>query len=638
MRIFGSLCPVAATAAVLSILGHTATALSAAEWRKQAIYQVMTDRFARTDLSTTARCDTGEQVYCGGTWRGLISKLDYIQGMGFTAVWISPVVKQVDGVTRDGSSYHGYWARDIWSLNPAFGSPADLIALSAALHARGMYLMVDVVTNHMAYVGCRSCVDYSIFNPFSNPSYFHPPCGINYNSQTSVEVCWQGSDTVSLPDLRTEDENVRRIWNDWISNLVSTYSIDGVRIDSAKHVEPSFYSGFNSAAGVFTMGEVYHGDPAYLAPYQRYMDGVLDYASVYWITRAFQSPSGSISNLVSGLTLLRDLALDLSLYGSFLENHDLERFPSLTKDKAIAFMMLKDGIPIIYQGQEHHYAGGKAPYNREALWFSGYSNTSDLYTWIARLNQIRTRAISQDSSGYLSYSSQIIQSDSRTVTMRKGFPGYQIISVFTNAGSSSSPITLSLPSSATGFTASQSLVDVMSCTALTTDSNGNIVVTLNGGLPKVLYPSARLSNSRICPSLTRPTTTTTTTRTMTTTASSTDAPTATTSPSCPFVTVSVTFNGQIRTSFGETVKIVGNHPLLGNWSPANGIPLDASKYTNSNPLWYGTVDKLEPSTVIQYKFVKVSNSGTVTWEGDPNHRFTVPCAATATASSSWQGY
>jgi alpha-amylase len=61
-------------------------ALSPAEWRSQSIYQVMTDRFARTDLSTTAECNTGSQVYCGGTWKGLISKLDYIQGMGFTAV------------------------------------------------------------------------------------------------------------------------------------------------------------------------------------------------------------------------------------------------------------------------------------------------------------------------------------------------------------------------------------------------------------------------------------------------------------------------------------------------------------------------------------------------------------------------
>lgn len=83
-----------------------ATTLTPAEWRSQSIYQVMTDRFARTDLSTSYECKTSQQIYCGGTWKGLISKLDYIQGMGFTAIWISPYVEQMSGNTSDGSSYH----------------------------------------------------------------------------------------------------------------------------------------------------------------------------------------------------------------------------------------------------------------------------------------------------------------------------------------------------------------------------------------------------------------------------------------------------------------------------------------------------------------------------------------------------
>lgn len=62
--------------------------LTPAQWRSQSIYQVMTDRFARTDLSTTASCNAASQIYCGGTWQGLISKLDYIQDMGFTAIWM----------------------------------------------------------------------------------------------------------------------------------------------------------------------------------------------------------------------------------------------------------------------------------------------------------------------------------------------------------------------------------------------------------------------------------------------------------------------------------------------------------------------------------------------------------------------
>lgn len=74
-----------AFAALASIAGAV-SALSPAEWRSQSIYQVLTDRFARTDGSTSAACNTEDQVYCGGTWEGLINMLDYIQGMGFTAV------------------------------------------------------------------------------------------------------------------------------------------------------------------------------------------------------------------------------------------------------------------------------------------------------------------------------------------------------------------------------------------------------------------------------------------------------------------------------------------------------------------------------------------------------------------------
>ncbi|KAK0730547.1 glycoside hydrolase superfamily [Lasiosphaeris hirsuta] len=592
-------------AAALSV-GTRVAGLTAAEWRQQSIYQVVVDRFARTDHSTTAPCDTSQQVYCGGTWRGLISRLDYIQGMGFTAVWISPIVKQMDGNTQDGSSYHGYWAQDIWSLNSAFGSEADLEALSAALHARGMYLMVDVVTNHMAFRGCGTCVDYSVLKPFSSASYYHSFCFIDYNSQSSIETCWQGSNAVSLPDLRTENDDVRRIWNQWVTSMVSKYSIDGIRIDSAKHVETSFWAGFKAAAGVYITGEVFNGDPLYVVPYQKYMDGVLDYPSYYWILRAFQSTSGSVSELVDGLAKLTSSALDLSLYGSFLENHDVERFPSFTSDMAIAFTMLKDGIPIIYQGQEQHYAGKATPNNREALWFSAYSTSSELYTWITKLNKIRAWAITQD-AGYLSQTMQVVYSDSHTVATRKGFTGSQVVGIFSNIGSGSSNTT-KLSSSGTGFGAGQTVVDALSCTVLTTDLSGDITATILGGIPQILYPLARLLGSGICPLL-----------------SGTLIPTSLgpgTTSTTPTVTSTV------------TMTFVGNATILGSWSASNAPALSASRYTATNPLWWVTVN-FASGSVLRYKFIKVANSGTVTWESDPNHDYTVACAA-ATVSSVWR--
>lgn len=491
----------------LASFASNVSALSPAGWRSQSIYQVLTDRFARTDGSTTATCDTGDQIYCGGSWQGIINQLDYIQNMGFTAIWISPIVENLVGDSADGEAYHGYWAQDINALNSNFGTESDLVALSAALHARGMYLMVDVVTNHMGYLGCGTCVDYSVFTPFDSESYFHPFCLIDYNNATSIKVCWEGDNTVSLPDLRTEDSDVLSTFETWIANLISTYTIDGLRVDSAQQVDNAFFPPFQSAAGgMHILGEVFNGDPTYVCPYQEYMSGVLNYPQYYWVTQAFESTSGSISNLVNGINEMKSDCSDTTLLGTFMENHDNPRFPSLTSDisltkNAIAFTMLSDGIPIIYYGQEQHYSGGAVPNDREALWLSGYSTSATLYTFIASVNQIRNQAIYKDSS-YVTYKAYPIYSDSSTIAMRKGDTGYQIIGVFSNLGASGSSYTLTLTSSETGFTASQSLVEVLSCTAYTTDSSGNLAVAMAGGLPRVFYPTAQLTGSGICSSIT----------------------------------------------------------------------------------------------------------------------------------------
>ncbi|KAI7579875.1 hypothetical protein KC343_g20770, partial [Hortaea werneckii] len=142
-----------------------ASAATADEWRGRSIYQVLTDRFARTDGSTSATCNTGEGLYCGGSFKGIQNHLDYIQGMGFDAIWISPVTAQIEGKTAYGEAYHGYWQQDLYSINSHFGTSDDLKSLSQALHSRGMYLMVDVVVNHNGWNGSPDTVDYSSFNP-----------------------------------------------------------------------------------------------------------------------------------------------------------------------------------------------------------------------------------------------------------------------------------------------------------------------------------------------------------------------------------------------------------------------------------------------------------------------------------------
>ncbi|KAL2821865.1 glycoside hydrolase superfamily [Aspergillus granulosus] len=487
--------------AFLLSLVTRALAATPAQWRSQSIYFLLTDRFARTDNSTTASCDTNDRQYCGGTWRGIMNQLDYIQGMGFTAIWITPVTAQLEQNTPYGQAFHGYWQQDIYALNSNYGTEDDLKALADALHDRGMYLMVDVVANHMGYYGAADSVDYSVFNPFNSQEYFHSPCFIeNYEDQTQVEQCWLGDNSVPLPDLNTTRADVQDYWYDWVGSLVSNYSIDGLRIDTAKHVQKDFWDGFNDAAGVYCVGEIFDGDPAYTCPYQEHLDGVLNYPIYYPLLNAFQSTSGSISDLYNMIETVKSTCADSTLLGNFIENHDNPRFASYTNDMSLAknvaaFLILSDGIPIIYAGQEQHYSGGNDPSNREATWLSGYSTTSELYTLIAASNALRTHAIGQDEQ-YLTYLNWPIYQDDSTIAMRKGSDGKQVITILTNAGAGGSSSTLSVPN--TGYEAGLALTEVYSCTSVTVDSDGAVPVPMDGGLPRVLYPSAQLEGSGIC--------------------------------------------------------------------------------------------------------------------------------------------
>lgn len=122
-----------------------AIAATSNDWRGRSIYQVLTDRFARTDGSTTAQCNTADRDYCGGSFKGIQNHLDYIQGMGFDSVWISPITAQIEGDTAYGYAYHGYWQKDLYSINSHFGTAQELKDLSEALHSRGMVSQIHTM-------------------------------------------------------------------------------------------------------------------------------------------------------------------------------------------------------------------------------------------------------------------------------------------------------------------------------------------------------------------------------------------------------------------------------------------------------------------------------------------------------------
>ena len=116
--------------------------------------------------------------YCGGTFKGIEKKLDYIKGMGFSAIWISPIPENM------GDDYHGYAALDWYKVNPHFGTEQDLKDLVAACHEMDIWVMLDVVANHVAPVD----LDYSKVNPFNKDEHYHSKCQIhNWQDPNDVE-------------------------------------------------------------------------------------------------------------------------------------------------------------------------------------------------------------------------------------------------------------------------------------------------------------------------------------------------------------------------------------------------------------------------------------------------------------------
>lgn len=149
---------------------------------------------------------------------------------------------------------------------------------------------------------------------------------------------------------------------------------------------------------------------------------------------------------------------------------------------------------MIYQGQEQGFSGEGVPSNREALWTSGFSTTSELYQFTKLMNQIRRHATAVNRD-YLSYQSHVIYSDNETVVYRKGREGRQIVSVFSSGGKQTRDYRLTLP---IAFSTGSMVTDVVACANHTINEYGQLMLPMAGGLPHVLFPAAKMNGSQLC--------------------------------------------------------------------------------------------------------------------------------------------
>lgn len=347
------------------------SAHSSRAWSDEVLYFVLVDRFADGDPSNNVAVDrTAKGAFHGGDLKGLLQNLDEIAGLGVTALWINPLVKNIDGfVTGAGfpdHAYHGYWADDFTRLDPRFGTEEDLKALVAGCHARGIRVLLDVVYNHAGY-GTRYLADPKTKDWLRSEE--SRSCGAEDLTQ-----CVAG-----LPDFKTELPPVAdfllTVQLDWGRRS----GVDGFRLDTVKHVDHPFWKEHRARSRTilgerfFLLGEVWGGDPQVLDPWFAgdEMDAGFDFA--------FQ---GNVIAFVQGRG--RTVAFDRYLasrqktrpgylLSHFLSSHDVPGgLSQLGGDVALfrlaaLLQFTSAGIPMIYYGEEVARRGGDWPDNRSDM-------------------------------------------------------------------------------------------------------------------------------------------------------------------------------------------------------------------------------------------------------------------------------
>ena len=304
---------------LLLALLATAAPLAAQDYRQrlpqdEVIYFVLPDRFENGDTANdrgglkggpliTGFDPTHKGFYHGGDLKGLTKRLDYIQGLGATAIWLGPIFKNkpVQGAKgHESAGYHGYWITDFTTVDPHLGSEADLHAFIDAAHRRGMKVYMDIIVNHTAdVIQYRECAEGSpcpyrdrasypyqrrggvtgqainpgfagddvqtaanfakladpnyAYTPYvpaaeenaktpawlNDPIYYHNRGNTTFEDESSTTGDFSG-----LDDLYTENPRVIAGMIDIYGSWIDRFGIDGFRIDTAKHVNPEFWRSF----------------------------------------------------------------------------------------------------------------------------------------------------------------------------------------------------------------------------------------------------------------------------------------------------------------------------------------------------------------------------------------------------------
>jgi alpha-amylase len=346
-------------------------------WADAVLYFVILDRYADGSGANDTSVDRNNPGgFHGGDFAGLRQQLDEIASLGATAIWITPVVRQIDycppsqpptGVTVPGGwfehcAFHGYWADDFTQIDPRFGTEAELKQLVEAAHARGIKVLLDVVYNHVGY----------------DASYLKNPATAGWVRTQPVDCAVDGlhCQVGGLPDLKTELPEVQKYLFDAHMGLAERVGLDGFRLDTVKHIDHAFWRQHRAETRArlgqdfFLLAEVWGGSAQVLDDYFAHdeVDAGFDF-TFKGSCESFVQGKGRTIAYASYLEKRHKVRGGYEL-AHYLSSHDEPMaLYDLKGDKGafrlcVALQMTSLGIPTIYYGEEVARPGSVWPLNR----------------------------------------------------------------------------------------------------------------------------------------------------------------------------------------------------------------------------------------------------------------------------------
>ncbi len=355
------------------------------------IYLLMPDRFANGNPSNDSTPDTAEKAdrsnpggRHGGDIAGILKNLDYIQQLGATALWSTPLCEDNDA----RGSYHGYGQSDVYKIDPRYGTSDDYLKLSSELHKRNMKLVLDYVTNHWGkHWTLDDLPTYDWLHQF--PGYaqtnYHMTTQFDPNaSQIDAKMCMDGWFVKSMPDLNQSNPLMlnyliqNAIW--WIEYA----DLDGLRVDTYSYCDKTGIAKWTKAIldeypNFNIVGEVWMHNQAQMAYWQKdskvgaiegynsNLPSVMDFTLHDAIETVFNEDKAQWDK---GMIKIYDNFANDFLYPNpnsilvMLENHDTNRFNQIYPDfkkyqMGLSLIMTIRGIPEIYSGSEIGMRGDK---------------------------------------------------------------------------------------------------------------------------------------------------------------------------------------------------------------------------------------------------------------------------------------